>query len=80
MSIGFRKRRASARVTPFADAMSDPIRIYHGDSADEAKARHETIVKRLVELGPEQVKLLLSSGGLPTQWNPIIYDWLKGGL
>jgi hypothetical protein len=56
----------------------DVIRIYHADSDDEAKARHEGIVKRLDELGAQQVRDLVATGGLPTQWNPIIIAWSKG--
>ena len=55
----------------------DTIRIHHADSDDEAKERHDGIIKRLEELGKEQVKTLLASGGLPTNWNPIVLAWLK---
>lgn len=58
--------------------MGDPIRIFHGDSDDEVKARHEQITKRLDELGANQVRTLATTGGFPTQWNPIILGWLKG--
>ena len=33
--------------------------------------------KRLDELGEAQVRLLMSTGGLPTQWHVSIYDWLS---
>lgn len=39
---------------------------------DEEKAARQ----RLDELGPDQVRTLLSHGGLPTQWNSVIHDWL----
>jgi hypothetical protein len=56
----------------------DVIRINPMDTDDRAKARHEDIVKRLDELGPAPVRDLLQTGGLPTNWNPIIFGWLKG--
>jgi hypothetical protein len=58
--------------------MPEPIRIHATDTEDEAKARHEEVVKRLDALGVGQVRDLLRTGGLPTGWNPIILDWLKG--
>jgi hypothetical protein len=58
--------------------MIDPIRIHHADTADEIRDRHAQIEKRLDELGPDSVKTLVSVGGLPPQWQPIITTWLKG--
>lgn len=58
--------------------MDKPIRIYPGDSEEEVKARHEKIVARLEELGPKQVEMLMNTGGLPPQWNPIITGWVSG--
>ena len=55
----------------------ETIRIHHADTDDEAKARHEQIVKRLQELGKVQVQAMMATGGLPTVWNPIIYEWLR---
>jgi hypothetical protein len=40
--------------------------------------RRARIVGRLEELGVEQVRTLIGTGALPTEWNPIIADWLKG--
>ncbi len=36
----------------------------------------ELILARLEELGPDQVKQLHSTGGLPVHWNVTIMDWL----
>ena len=57
--------------------MGETIRIHPMDSDDEARERHEGVVKRLEELGRNQVQGLLATGGLPTNWNPIIFAWLK---
>jgi hypothetical protein len=54
--------------------MTKPIQIFHGDTPAEARKRHEDIIKRLEELGPEQVK----AREFPTQWAPIIGAWLNG--
>lgn len=54
------------------------IRIHPLDTDEQARERHEQIVKRLDEIGAVQVRDLLATGGLPTQWNAIITDWLKG--
>lgn len=35
------------------------------------------IFKRLDELGPDAVKHLQLTAGLPTNWDPYIRDWLK---
>jgi hypothetical protein len=35
------------------------------------------IIARLEELGENQVKLLMSTGGLPTGWQPVIIEWLR---
>ena len=58
--------------------MGETIRIHPMDSDDQARERHEGIVKRLEEIGPQGVRDLLASGGLPTNWNTIIAGWLKG--
>jgi hypothetical protein len=57
--------------------MTQPIRIFHGDDDAAARKRHEDIVKRLEEFGPEQVRAMMGHG-FPTQWNPVIVAWLKG--
>lgn len=36
----------------------------------------EHIIKRLEELGEEQVRRLYSIAGLPSNWNPHIIEWL----
>jgi hypothetical protein len=53
------------------------IKIHPLDTEEQAKGRHEQIVKRLAELGKGQVEILLRVGGLPTNWDPIIYRWLS---
>lgn len=55
----------------------ETIRIHPMDTDEEARERHEGILKRLEELGAPQVRTLMSFSGLPTNWNPIIADWLK---
>lgn len=40
--------------------------------------RRARIVGQLEALGVEQVRSLIGTGALPTEWNPIIVDWLKG--
>ena len=57
--------------------MTKPIQIFHGDDEKQVRERHEQIIKRLVELGPEQVRGM-AGNGLPSQWDPIIRAWLKG--
>jgi hypothetical protein len=39
-------------------------------------SENEQIIARLEQLGPQQVRLLVSSGGLPTGWNVRIAEWL----
>lgn len=55
--------------------MREPIRIHHADTADQVRERHERIVARLDELGPEQVRFLQGNGKLTTEWDPIISAW-----
>jgi hypothetical protein len=55
-----------------------PIRIFHGDDEDGVRDRHDRIVKRLEEIGPDEVKRLAANGGFSPQWEPIIGAWLKG--
>lgn len=55
----------------------DPIRIHFADTPEQVIERHKNIVKRLDELGPENVKQFLDNGGFPTVWNPVIMAWLK---
>jgi hypothetical protein len=58
--------------------MTDPIRISAIDKTDEeVRARHEDIEKRLSEMGLAKLRLLMENGGLPTEWNPIIFAWLS---
>ena len=57
--------------------MTQPIRIHHADTDEEARARHERIQARLEELGSGTVERM-QGRDLPTQWNPIIRAWLKG--
>lgn len=40
--------------------------------------RRAPIISQLEELGVEQVRMLIGTGRLPTEWNPTIADWLKG--
>jgi hypothetical protein len=37
---------------------------------------NEQIIARLEQLGEKQVRLLVSTGGLPTGWNTRIVEWL----
>lgn len=53
------------------------IRIHHADSEDQARARQKRIEERLAHFGPASVLTMQASGGFPTQWDPIIRDWLK---
>jgi hypothetical protein len=39
-------------------------------------SENDQIITRLEELGPNQVRLLMSNGGLPTHWNVRIAEWL----
>jgi hypothetical protein len=57
--------------------MSGVIRIFHGDTEEEAQARHLRIQTRLDELGAEQVKAMMGHG-FPTEWNPIVGAWIAG--
>ena len=58
--------------------MIEPIRVHPSDGTDKkVRDRHEQIIKRLEELGAEQVRLLVNTAGLPTHWSPIILAWLK---
>lgn len=41
------------------------------------ESQKEAAIARLNELGVEQVKMLMSHGGLPTEWNATIYEWLR---
>ena len=54
-----------------------PTRIHPPDTDAEAAARQLEICQRLDQLGPMQVELLLRTGGLPTNWSPIIGEWLR---
>ena len=59
--------------------MTKPIRVHSIDADDAAvRARHADIEKRLEELGPDSVRMMLLQGGLPTGWNPVIHAWLAG--
>jgi len=58
--------------------MKAPVRIHSVDSDEQARDRHKRIEARLEELGIEQVRGMMSYGGLPTNWDPIIARWLKG--
>jgi hypothetical protein len=39
-------------------------------------SENDQINARLEQLGPNQVRLLISSGGLPTGWNVRVAEWL----
>jgi septal ring factor EnvC (AmiA/AmiB activator) len=39
-------------------------------------SENDAIIDRLEQLGPNQVRLLVSNGGLPTSWNVRIAEWL----
>jgi hypothetical protein len=39
-------------------------------------SENDAIIERLEQLGPNQVQLLMSNGGLPTNWNVRIAEWL----
>ena len=56
----------------------DPIRIHASDDLATMRSRHAEIEARLNELGEDRVRSMLSSGGLPTNWNAIIHAWLAG--
>lgn len=53
------------------------IQIYHADTPDTARARQKRIEDRLAHFGPASVRTMQASGGFPTQWDPIIREWLK---
>ena len=53
------------------------VRIHAPDDDWRASVRQSEIVARLDELGADQVELLFGAGGFPTQWNPIVVDWLR---
>jgi hypothetical protein len=53
------------------------IRIFASDDAATAKWRQGEIVKRLEELGAGNVRGMIGNS-LPTNWDPIIREWLKG--
>lgn len=57
--------------------MIEPICIHHADTPDEVRARHLRIQQRLEQLGHEQVRAM-QGHALPTQWDPIIREWLAG--
>lgn len=56
----------------------DTIKIHSADTEKEARARHEHIQARLDEIGKDGVASLVATGGLPTEWGPIIRSWMKG--
>jgi hypothetical protein len=59
--------------------MTDAIRVHAGDKTDaEVRARHEEIEKRLEELGPDRVRMMMFHGGFPPQWDTIVHSWLTG--
>jgi hypothetical protein len=59
--------------------MTKPIRIHPIDKSDDTvRLRHEEIERRLEELGTAKVEIMLSHGGFPTEWHPIIVAWLAG--
>jgi hypothetical protein len=58
--------------------MKDAIKINPTDSDNAARKRHEEIEDRLEQLGKDQVETMLKTGGLPTEWGPIIRSWLAG--
>jgi len=59
--------------------MVQPIKTHPIDTTeDEVRDRHASIEQRLEEMGPDHVRMALLSGGLPTEWNPIIHKWLAG--
>jgi hypothetical protein len=39
-------------------------------------SENDQIIARLEQLGPNQVRTLMQSGGLPTGWNVRIVEWL----
>jgi hypothetical protein len=38
--------------------------------------QEDQAIARLEELGEAQVRLLMSSGGLPSAWQPVVLKWL----
>lgn len=47
-------------------------------TADQVRKHHADIEQRLEELGRERVGIMMVTGGLPTEWNPIVHAWLAG--
>ena len=58
--------------------MTEPIRIHASDDSEAVRSRHADIEKRLDDIGRDGVHAMLATGGLPTNWNPIIHAWLAG--
>lgn len=59
--------------------MVQPLRVHAVDKTEaEVRARHAEIEATLAQMGPQQVQMLLLTGGIPTEWNPIVHAWLKG--
>lgn len=52
------------------------VRIHPPDDDGQAAARQHEICQRLDQLGSDAVRLLFANGGLPTNWNPIVIEWL----
>jgi hypothetical protein len=40
-------------------------------------AERQDIIRRLNELGPDAVRMLYGTGGLPTNWSVVIIEWLR---
>lgn len=56
-----------------------PIKVSGIHKTDEDVRRHHAdIEKRLEEMGRERVGIAMVTGGMPTEWNPIVHAWLAG--
>ena len=55
--------------------MTEPIRIWAGDTEEQVRSRHEEIEQRLENIGLARVRILMEHGGFPTHWLPIITAW-----
>jgi hypothetical protein len=53
------------------------IVIHPMDDDAAAQRRQAQVIARLEYYGVDQVDLLMRTGGLPTNWDPIIHAWLK---
>lgn len=56
--------------------MNIPTRICAADTDAEPAVRHLEVIRRLDQLGADQVRMMIGHG-LPEVWTPLICGWLK---